>query len=88
MVDGSISIALVFQSTLPRRERLCRHCLRGGVDSHFNPRSREGSDFLEIGITEDKVYFNPRSREGSDYTGPHQGGREHDFNPRSREGSD
>ena len=33
---------------------------------HFNPRSREGSDFersFKVGI---HIHFNPRSREGSD----------------------
>ncbi len=36
----------LFQSTLPRRERHCRH---GHMlfDKHFNPRSREGSDCIQ-----------------------------------------
>ena len=33
-----------FQSTLPRRERLCRYRPVGDVKADFNPRSREGSD--------------------------------------------
>ena len=33
---------------------------------YFNPRSREGSDFLDRTIFTKSSYFNPRSREGSD----------------------
>ena len=36
--------AMKFQSTLPRRERLCNGSNHVGRSSHFNPRSREGSD--------------------------------------------
>ena len=34
--------------------------------SHFNPRSREGSDKNEQKNKVLRLYFNPRSREGSD----------------------
>ena len=54
-----------FQSTLPRRERLCipQTLPRCG---YFNPRSREGSDFFPVLSHVWIVNFNPRSREGSD----------------------
>ena len=56
---------LVFQSTLPRRERLEA---RGIVETktNFNPRSREGSDRNSLLGFWRLLYFNPRSREGSD----------------------
>ena len=33
---------------------------------YFNPRSREGSDLIDINPQRTRHYFNPRSREGSD----------------------
>ena len=78
----------LFQSTLPRRERLIFplpvifmygisiHAPAKGatmlsltfcvVYSHFNPRSREGSDIYAFSFTTSISDFNPRSREGSD----------------------
>ena len=38
-------IAIVFQSTLPRGERLGLSTMRD-ANGNFNPRSREGSDLL------------------------------------------
>ena len=78
---------LIFQSTLPRRERrfyvwvfLCIN--------NFNPRSREGSDQADAESVEGRRRFQstlPRRERRSR-------GAEHsvhgDFNPRSREGSD
>ena len=55
-----------FQSTLPRRERL-RHGGRGLRRTHFNPRSREGSDLRRRCKSCPDTHFNPRSREGSDF---------------------
>ena len=37
---------------------------------HFNPRSREGSDYASITPSAIVQHFNPRSREGSDIVGP------------------
>ena len=37
-----------------------------GVDSHFNPRLREGGDNVLLSITIKISYFNPRLREGGD----------------------
>ena len=56
--------------------------------SHFNPRSREGSDITLLSYYLDMVNFNPRSREGSDRMSSNTGIRKCHFNPRSREGSD
>ena len=57
---------LLFQSTLPRGERLYLISLPLSSISDFNPRSREGSDMWEPETPEPDTYFNPRSREGSD----------------------
>ena len=37
-----------------------------GAGGHFNPRSREGSDWQALAFAFQVRYFNPRSREGSD----------------------
>ena len=43
----SFSVSMVlFQSTLPRRERLANRSTAAAATTHFNPRSREGSDLL------------------------------------------
>ena len=55
----------IFQSTLPRRERLIRK-IKCCSQKNFNPRSREGSDKYIASYFSDYIYFNPRSREGSD----------------------
>ena len=59
----------IFQSTLPRRERPFR-ILHTISIKYFNPRSREGSDFVPRYHRSMPQYFNPRSREGSDTTPP------------------
>ena len=56
----------VFQSTLPRRERQYDSELRSLLYYHFNPRSREGSDYWYQYLFSHFCNFNPRSREGSD----------------------
>ena len=60
----------------------------GAGSSHFNPRSREGSDEDEILDYAQATDFNPRSREGSDTRDGTHNAVPDDFNPRSREGSD
>ena len=58
-------VIFLFQSTLPRRERLfCQFFCT--FFKNFNPRSREGSDNFAPTESEYLSYFNPRSREGSD----------------------
>ena len=39
---------LLFQSTLPRRERLLKIGSKAWQQRDFNPRSREGSDLREM----------------------------------------
>ena len=79
---------LIFQSTLPRRER---HggCILTFFGLNFNPRSREGSDFYNENKTEPLYFISIHA--------PAKGATlvvlkipvDHiNFNPRSREGSD
>ena len=79
---------LVFQSTLPRRERPDNTSVPRIHPHHFNPRSREGSDIRSGRGGQAVAHFNPRSREGSDNSSSHSCRQIKNFNPRSREGSD
>ena len=55
----------LFQSTLPREERLVRQ-LRKPTPLYFNPRSHERSDeILKVSVSY-ILHFNPRSHERSD----------------------
>ena len=56
---------ILFQSTLPRRERRPAF-MPSGTTLDFNPRSREGSDGSCPLLSGHLCHFNPRSREGSD----------------------
>ena len=76
-----------FQSALPRRERQKNTVLPQKI-SNFNPRSREGSDTLNVKTLFKQHNFNPRSREGSDLFNISLFWHIPNFNPRSREGSD
>ena len=60
---GSIS----FQSTLPRRERLCFLSSLPKYLRNFNPHSHEGSDFFSYHLISRITDFNPHSHEGSDF---------------------
>ena len=52
IVGIPVPVALPFQSTLPRRERLRASFAISVPTSHFNPRSREGSDMIKkVGAT-------------------------------------
>ena len=77
----------MFQSTLPRRERLkeVTHVLE--VEG-FNPRSHEGSDKRGMEDAAMQTGFNPRSHEGSDNLMMRYSRELLGFNPRSHEGSD
>ena len=56
----------LFQSTLPRGERLeSGESIATIFD--FNPRSHEGSDWTAVPLMSPTFYFNPRSHEGSDW---------------------
>ena len=57
---------MVFQSTLPRRERPAAATGGGTGGRNINPRSREGSDAAGLHTAAPVRHFNPRSREGSD----------------------
>ena len=63
--SGGVSRFCRFQSTLPRRERPQENA-PACPPAHFNPRSREGSDFGRLSIKQTLTNFNPHSREGSD----------------------
>ena len=65
-VSSSVRIESLFQSTLPRRERLQPPGYGAMLLFYFNPRSREGSDGSGRKKCRWITYFNPRSREGSD----------------------
>ena len=58
----------LFQSTLPREERLW-HQTRPAWWLYFNPRSHERSDTDEWLYDEEYLNFNPRSHERSDPSG-------------------
>ena len=60
----------IFQSTLPRGERLNLLLLHNCLFLYFNPRSHEGSDLYSSISPGVASYFNPRSHEGSDTVGP------------------
>ena len=56
----------LFQSTLPRGERLDTLSFNRRLENYFNPRSHEGSDRQRFFAKCSFQYFNPRSHEGSD----------------------
>ena len=86
--SNSLSIVVVFQSTLPRGERPGSYGAVGQFSGNFNPRSHEGSDYILRHMDEEHYNFNPRSHEGSDGEGRPPFFPIGDFNPRSHEGSD
>ena len=63
-------------------------CASDNSLGYFNPRSREGSDPIQIFTNPESSNFNPRSREGSDEVSQFLFCKVVNFNPRSREGSD
>ena len=77
----------IFQSTLPRRERraLIRHL---NLFRHFNPRSREGSDWLLWFFFRFSVISIHAPAKGATKKIIYQFPVSLYFNPRSREGSD
>ena len=80
----------IFQSTLPRGERLLQEqnelLSKNCISIHAPARGATGN---ENGFLWFCRNFNPRSREGSDLRQiEFKCGLAYDFNPRSREGSD
>ena len=61
----TLNKGIIFQSTLPREERLKYLIVNFALD-YFNPRSHERSDFVAINNLLVFLYFNPRSHERSD----------------------
>ena len=56
---------------------------------HFNPRSREGSDFTASSAAVTKLFISIHApARGATFTGDPLNVLSTDFNPRSREGSD
>mgnify|MGYP001091672120 CR=1 FL=1 len=79
---------LIFQSTLPRRERQILHGIYVPAYLFQSTLPRRERRIYKIGYGF-RYDFNPRSREGSDvYTAPSNANGRNHFNPRSREGSD
>ena len=83
-----VKLFLLFQSTLPRRER---HGTAGssphpkGISIHAPAKGATVANMEAYALSRD---FNPRSREGSDLPGLMTLHHLLNFNPRSREGSD
>ncbi len=69
MFPAFLSCIVLFQSTLPRRERRMGTSTNIAMLGNFNPRSREGSDSFRWQRRSSLHNFNPRSREGSDGCG-------------------
>ena len=86
-VGSPIPVHTLFQSTLPRRERLSRAATFPPI-AGFNPRSHEGSDWKCGSKKRRYISFNPRSHEGSDMRRWMITAFWWSFNPRSHEGSD
>ena len=78
----------IFQSTLPRRERLFRaKVIRVTINISIHAPAKGATTSNDRNVIT-KVDFNPRSREGSDNVMLNIAACISDFNPRSREGSD
>ena len=78
----------LFQSTLPRGERLLSCCLVSLRFYHFNPRSREGSDDKDAGTEHGRRISIHAPARGATEDMAEKLGISENFNPRSREGSD
>ena len=76
-----------FQSTPPRRRRRDTF-IKFSLFHFFNPRLREGGDYLPIFPGSTITIFNPRLREGGDSQYINGSHKPSVFNPRLREGGD
>ena len=80
-------LGLIFQSTLPRGERLrCNISIK--MLYNFNPRSHEGSDSLRHSLTVHLLEFQSTLPRGERLISPPRKEDNTHFNPRSHEGSD
>ena len=82
------AVIFLFQSTLPRRERLKIRFLVSHLEIYFNPRSREGSDLTLKFIASGYDLFQSTLPRRERHDSKRFIGYVIDFNPRSREGSD
>ena len=90
--DGRLQTSIrknyLFQSTLPRRERLNAAVLAPTTTAISIHAPAKGATPYLIWVPTCVYHFNPRSREGSDRSVRSPRRRRDYFNPRSREGSD
>ena len=87
MRDSDVKYTEIFQSTLPRRERLCQISYNIYVFLFQSTLPRRERHVRRC-LWKYWYDFNPRSREGSDTYNHNITRTFRDFNPRSREGSD
>ena len=81
-------LILVFQSTLPRGERLLFTNTGHTRHPDFNPRSREGSDDgIQHTVHRESISIHAPARGATAFHTPRESPSQN-FNPRSREGSD
>ena len=81
-------ICILFQSTLPRRERLAVILVSNYLANISIHAPAKGATITHACHLLERIYFNPRSREGSDSIYKVLQFFHSNFNPRSREGSD
>ena len=86
-VSAILTRGSAFQSTLPRRERRAEP-VRRAFAAHFNPRSREGSDFLQRFVSGAPAISIHAPAKGATGSLPGRAAGRGYLNPRSREGSD
>ena len=85
--DGVITIAAVFQSTLPAWGATQAGCRPAVSSSHFNPRSPRGERPFWMSISwRDRRNFNPRSPRGERRAARRRRSARDNFNPRSPRG--
>ena len=83
-----ISIYVIFQSTLPRREWHSEQSRSGCQQKISIHTPTKGVTTSDVTNWASLVYFNPHSHEGSDKDTAIQVSNDTDFNPHSHEGSD
>ena len=79
---------LVFQSTLPRRERPVREWQESHPAGFQSTLPRRERQFIKVSGVWGVSHFNPHSHEGSDRSSDHLLLQLQYFNPHSHEGSD
>ena len=87
-MDIQTTKTMIFQSTLPRRERQVSESYGATLRSISIHAPAKGATITVVVLLSVFVDFNPRSREGSDKCSTSNFIARCHFNPRSREGSD